>query len=333
MSIKYLNAQMNYASIMSMPKALGRFYLVAGLIMSSLSNPLMSAEPKAPLIDYREVMELTGTPKGNMLMPTDIAIGKQQRIYVVDSGNHRVLTYASDGSYLFAFGSHGSGAGQLDSPVGISTTGDGRVLVADRGNHRIQIFDSEGAFIKTIPTTVGKSPVMPVDVAVDKKGKRIIVTASAPYHAVLVFDNNGKIKGVWGKPGNNQGEFRYPATLAVSGDNESYIVDVFNSRVQVLDNEGKFLVSVGTWGVTPGHLFRPKGVVIENDGQILVSDSYLGVIQIYNSDTRFRAVLGEKGEIARFDTPAGMAVDKQNRLYVAQMLANKVTVIQQVRGR
>lgn len=320
-------------SIGGMLNVFGAIYLVAVTSLFFLTKPLIAAEPKPPIIDYRKVMELTGTPNSDMLMPTDIAIGKQQRIYVVDSGNHRILAYKADGSYLFTFGSQGSGAGQLDSPVGISTARDGRVLVADRGNHRIQIFDSEGTFLKTISTTVGKSSVIPVDVAVDNQGKRIIVSASAPYHSILVFDNNGKIRGVWGKPGNNQGEFRYPATLAVSSENENYIVDVFNSRVQVLDNEGKFLVSVGTWGVTPGHLFRPKGVVIENDGQILVSDSYLGVIQMYNSDTRFRAVLGEKGEIARFDTPAGMAVDKQDRIYVAQMLANKVSVIQPARGQ
>ncbi len=307
--------------------------LITLLVSVLFSSLLPAAEPKTPIIDYHKVMELTGTPKDNMLMPTDIAVGKQQRIYVVDSGNHRILVYKADGSYLFSFGSQGNGDAELDSPVGISAARDGRVLVADRGNNRIQIFDSDGKFIKSVMTTVGKSPVIPVDVAVDKQGKRIIVSASAPYHSILVYDNNGKLRGVWGKPGNNQGEFRYPATLAVSSENENYIVDVFNSRVQVLDNKGKFLVSVGSWGVTPGHLFRPKGVVIGNKGQILVSDSYLGVVQIYNNDTRFRAVLGVKGEIAQFDTPAGMAVDEQDRVYIAQMLANKVTVIQQDRGQ
>ncbi|MEW8048774.1 MAG: NHL repeat-containing protein [Candidatus Thiodiazotropha sp.] len=281
-------------------------------------------------MEYQKIMELTGAPEGAMIMPTDIAIGKQQRVYIVDSGNHRVVVYAENGSFLFAFGSQGSGRGQLDSPVGITTSSDGRVLVSDRGNKRIQIYDADGTFLRTIPTIAGKSSVIPVDVAVDRGGKRILVSASGPHHRILVFNNNGKVIGVWGKPGNNQGEFRYPATLAVSQENETYVVDVFNTRVQVLDRKGKFLVSVGSWGITPGHLFRPKGVAIENGGQILVSDSYLGVVQIYNSDTRFHAVLGENGEIARFETPAGIAIDKRDRVYIAEVMANRVTVFQPV---
>jgi tripartite motif-containing protein 71 len=303
------------------------------LVFLFLSTPILASEVKPPLVEYHKLMDLSGAPNGKMIMPTDVAIGKQQRVYVVDSGNHRVQVYASDGSYLFDFGSKGSGKEQLESPVGIATSADGRVLVADRGNHRIQIYDADGKFLMTIPTTVGKSIVPPVDVAVDHKGKRILVSASAPYHRILVFNNKGKLLKVWGKPGNNQGEFRYPATLAVSRDNETYVVDVFNTRVQILDKNGKYLVSVGSWGVTPGHLFRPKGVVLENDGQILVSDSYLGVIQLYNSDTRFHAVLGTNGEIARFDTPAGMAVDMQDRLYIAEIMANRVAVYQPVKAK
>ncbi|MES9970899.1 MAG: NHL repeat-containing protein [Candidatus Thiodiazotropha sp.] len=294
---------------------------------------LFAADSALPLVAYKKIMELNGESAGGMIMPTDIAIGNDQRVYIVDSGNNRIQVYADNGSYLFSFGSKGSGKQQLNSPVGITTTDNGRVLVADRGNKRIQIFNSEGGFLKSIPTVVGKSTITPVDVATDQNGERILVTASGPHHRILLFNRRGEVTGVWGKPGNNQGEFRYPATIAVSNEHETYVVDVFNTRVQVLDQKGNFLVSVGSWGVSPGHLFRPKGVAIENDGQILVSDSYLGVVQLYNNDTRFHAVLGVNGDIARFDTPAGMDVDKQDRVYIAEVMSNRVTVLQPVKTR
>ncbi|MES9991786.1 MAG: NHL repeat-containing protein [Candidatus Thiodiazotropha sp.] len=291
---------------------------------------LLAADSTMPLVSYKKVMVLTGDSAGGMVMPTDIAIGKDQRAYIVDSGNNRIQVYAKNGSYLFSFGSKGKGNNQFSSPVGITTAEDGRILVTDRGNKRIQIFNSDGSFIKSIPTIAGKSTITPVDVATDHKGKRILVTASGPHHRILVYNNSGDIKAVWGKPGNNQGEFRYPATITVNNENETYVVDVFNTRVQVLNQKGNFLVSVGSWGVTPGHLFRPKGVAIENDGQILVSDSYLGVVQLYNSDTRFNAVIGINGKIARFDTPAGMDVDDQDRVYIAEVMSNRVTVLKPV---
>ena len=41
----------------------------------------------------------------------------------------------------------------------------------------------------------------------------------------------------------------------------------------------------------------------------------------------FKAVLGtEKGEVLKWKTPMGIAVDKQQRLYVVEMIPNRVRV-------
>ncbi len=170
-----------------------------------------------------------------MAMPTDIAIGLNDQVYIVDSGNNRVLCYSKEGEYLFTFGSPGEGEGQLLAPVGIATEAEGSVFVADRGNRRIQIFDENGKFLMTIPTRSGDQTATPVDVAVDRSGL-IYVTITKPFHRVLVFGEGagkGEVKSIWGKSGNNVGEFRFPATLAVGPDENIYIVDVFNSRIQV----------------------------------------------------------------------------------------------------
>ncbi|MGD8589334.1 MAG: NHL repeat-containing protein [Chromatiales bacterium] len=280
---------------------------------------------------FQRLFELNGPENSPMSMPTDIAIGLNEQIYIVDSGNNRVICYSKEGKFLFTFGSAGEGEGQLLAPVGISTASDGSVFVADRGNRRIQIFDENGKFLTSLPTQVNDQIATPVDVAVDRSGKHIYVTITKPFHRVLVFGEGagkGEVASIWGKPGSNLGEFRFPATLAVGPDKNVYIVDVFNSRVQVFRESGQPLVTIGAWGVTPGHLFRPKGIAIGKDGLIAVSDSYLEVVQLFNSDTRFQAVLGENGEFAHFSTPTGLAMDAQGRLYIAEMLANKVSVLQ-----
>ncbi|MEN8130711.1 MAG: NHL repeat-containing protein [Pseudomonadota bacterium] len=301
------------------------------LLLLILIAAVSSAGAVESLIKFTRILELTGPVDKPLVMPTDIAIGKDERIYIVDSGNHRVLCYSRDGKYLFAFGSAGEGDGELLGPVGITTAEDGSVLLADRGNKRIQIFDEKGQFLNTIETRSGGKSASPVDVAVDKSGKQLYVTASIPFHQVFVYGEDeagGKVKAVWGKPGSNPGEFRYPATIAIGPDKHIYVVDVFNSRLQVFDVSGKALVTIGSWGITPGHLFRPKGVAIGNDGLIAVSDSYLGVLQLFDSDKRFQGVLGEAGDIAHFTTPTGLAFDGKGRLYVAEMLANRVSVLE-----
>ena len=285
------------------------------------------AKPKY-FTGFKKVRELTGPADKPMIMPTDLALGFDNRLYVVDSGNNRILVFAEEGKFLFAFGSPGEGDGQLIAPVGITTTADGSVLVADRGNKRVQVFDTDGKFLQSIPTLIGEKRAAPVDVALDDATARLYVTVSAPDHKVLVYNNKGEVETTWGQPGSNLGEFRYPASVVVGPNEYVYVVDVFNSRVQALDFSGKAKVTIGSWGVSPGHLFRPKGVTVRKDGLTLVSDSYLGVIQLFNADTRFRAVLGNDGDIAYFDTPTGLVADSKGRVYVAEMLAHRVTVLQ-----
>lgn len=301
------------------------------LLLLLLPGAVSAAPAQGPLQEFSRVAELTGPADSPMAMPTDIAIGLRGRVYIVDSGNNRILCYSREGEYLFAFGVPGEGEGELLAPVGITTAKDGSVLVADRGNKRIQIFDEDGKFITSILTRTAERVATPVDVAVSRSGKHIYVTATKPLHQILVYGEKGgksEAETTWGKPGSNLGEFRFPATITVGSDNNVYIVDVFNSRVQVFRDTGGVLISIGSWGVTPGHLFRPKGIAINENGLIAISDSYLGVIQLFNTDTKFQAVLGENSEFTHFTTPTGMVFDDAGRLYIAEMLANKVTVLQ-----
>ena len=290
--------------------------------------PEVTAAPRAPIDEAVKLIDLPSPPNVAIRMPTDIAYGQKGRTYLVDSGNGRILAYGPEGRFLFAFGSTDAGQGQLIGPVGIGTAADGRVLIADRAAKCIQVFDGDGNYLRTFKTQAGDAEVAPVDVAVNSTGERIYVTASEPYNGVLVYDNSGALTGSWGRTGNGAGEFRYPTTIDIGPDNQVYVVDALNGRVQVFNGTGKYVMGIGSWGVTPGKFFRPKGVTVGPNGAVLVSDGYLGVIQSFTANALLRGVLGYRDEIARFDTPAGVAVDNRNRLYVVEMLSNRVSVWQ-----
>ena len=108
-----------------------------------------------------------------------------------------------------------------------------------------------------------------------------------------------------------------------------YVVDVLNTRVQAINHEGRAMAYIGKWGVDRGQLYRPKGVTIDKKDRIYVSDSYLGVIQIFKRYRKFLGVLGNKmGEMLRFKTPTGIDVDDDLRLYIVEMIQNRVSVYQ-----
>ena len=122
-------------------------------------------------------------------------------------------------------------------------------------------------------------------------------------------------------------QFNHPFFAAVGRDTSLFVVDVLNTRVQVWSPQGKAVGSIGAWGVDLGQLYRPKGVCVDNDNLVFVSDSYLGVIQVFNRYGHFRSVLGtDQGDVRKWKTPVGIAQDDRGRLYVVEMLANRVGV-------
>jgi DNA-binding beta-propeller fold protein YncE len=261
-----------------------------------------------------------------LALPSDVAVGRDGRVYVVDSGNHRIAVFARGGKRLFTFGTRGTGPGQLRDPVGLGIAPSGQVYVADKGNHRIQVFDPDGAARGGFAVTVGGKPVAPIDVAIDPGGKAVYVTGNTN-HKVMAFSPAGRLLQQWGGEGMMRGEFRYPATIAIGGDGRVYVVDVLNTRVQARDARGQ-IFTVGDWGVLPGQLFRPKGVALDRQGRVYVSDSYLDVVQVFSSSYQFLYVLGAGKEPQRFTSAAGIAIDADQRLYVAEMLKNRVTVFE-----
>ena len=70
--------------------------------------------------------------------PSDISIGPDGDLYLVDGVNNRILVTGRSGERKFSFGKVGREPGEFLRPVGIDVSADGTVFVADTGNHRIQ---------------------------------------------------------------------------------------------------------------------------------------------------------------------------------------------------
>lgn len=300
----------------------------AGLavLMTALSaGPATAQAEVIPTVFAHVVQELGLEPEARLSLPTDVAVTEAGRAYVVDSGNHQIVIYNENGQRAGAFGSQGSGDGQLQSPVGIALGPDGAIYVADRGNKRLQVFSASGEFKRTLALQADGEEVVPIDVAVSDDGTLLFVTANNS-HKVLVFAPNGAYLRGWGGKGEEEGKFHYPATVVVGADRQVHVVDVLNHRVQRFDADGDFRGSLGQMGARPGSLFRPKGVALGDAGRVYVSDSYLSVVQVFSSDGQFLHVLGDKGTPLKFSTPAGLAV-MGRRLYLVEMLSGMLVVM------
>ena len=96
-----------------------------------------------------------GDAPGMFDTPSDVVTASNGDIFVADGHgimqghqtNDRIVKLSSDGTFIMAWGKHGSGAGEFDVPHSLALDSAGRLYVADRSNSRIQIFDQQGHFL------------------------------------------------------------------------------------------------------------------------------------------------------------------------------------------
>lgn len=83
--------------------------------------------------------------------PSDVLVAPNGDIFVADghggSSNARIVKFSKDGTFVKAWGKHGTGPGEFDVPHSLAMDSAGRLFVADRSNSRIQIFDQDGRFL------------------------------------------------------------------------------------------------------------------------------------------------------------------------------------------
>ena len=131
----------------------------------------------------------------------------------------------------------GWGKGEFRNPSALASDYEGNLLVADTDNHRIVKLDSQGSFMWSLGSS----------------------------------DADGLPR-----PGTAQGEFNSPQAICTDSDNNIYVADTRNSRVQKLSADGDFLTIFGAWGVYDGAFGGdgPLGIAIDDRGFVLVSDSH-----------------------------------------------------------
>ena len=101
-----------------------------------------------------EVLMRLGTPgvagdgPDHFNAPSDVVVADNGDIFVTDGHgddtNNRVVKYASDGTFIKAWGQTGYAPGEFRTGHSIAIDSRGRVFVADRSNNRVQIFDQDG---------------------------------------------------------------------------------------------------------------------------------------------------------------------------------------------
>ena len=99
-------------------RAICTLVLCVVLCLPASIAPTLSATSTSPGEPY-VFLRSWGSEIGAFDSPTGIAVSGD-RVYIADSGNHRIKVFDVHGTPLFAFGRPGTGEGQFDHPAGIA---------------------------------------------------------------------------------------------------------------------------------------------------------------------------------------------------------------------
>lgn len=150
------------------------------------------------------------------------------RLYVADTGNHRVQAFDGFGRLLAVYGSHGSGPGQFSGPWDIAADGQGRVIVSDTGNNRVQWLTFDGTGFSFVRSVGGLSQPRGLDL--DGYGQAHVADTVA--NRVVVFSPNGvQISSHTTPASPYSGSFWEPSSVMVDANRRLVVSDKGNRRV------------------------------------------------------------------------------------------------------
>ncbi|HEY3115665.1 MAG TPA: NHL repeat-containing protein [Chloroflexota bacterium] len=273
-----------------------------------------------------------GISASSLSLPSGVALDSAGNLYVADSGNNRVLVYATGSTIANRvygqpdFASHEANNGGLSAtslafPSGLAVDSSRNVFVADTDNNRVLLFPRDG-------------------------------TTSTRVYGQSDFSGNGVNAG-----GVSETSLSHPSGLAVDASGNLYVADSLNRRVLAYAGEStaastvygqpSFTSAARTDTVVIGtvknnseasatSLSQPSGVLVDDSGGLYVADTDNSRILFYPSgSTNAARVYGQPSltsntannggvSAASLSLPSGLALDGAANLYVTDSANRRV---------
>ena len=169
-------------------------------------------------------------------------------------------------------------------PCSMAFSGDGSIWVLSRG---MPIWPLDHDFTVTYQPKIGKWSVddgmqigdfarneftWPTALATDSEGYLYccdeygsfvaVFGPDGPYYELPQYDAAGEALGKWGHKGSEPGQLDRPSGMAFDRDDNLYVVDSGNNRVQKFTRDGRLLDIWGENGVGEGAFDRPWGLTL-----------------------------------------------------------------------
>ena len=220
---------------------------------------------------------------------------------------------------------------QLDTPVRVVTElvhpygivcNDQEEMIISEGEgfvHRVSILKIRGQRkIRTFGSRGNRPEEMmyPAGIATDD-ADNIYVSSQ---HKLQKFTSRGELIKCTGEKGKKEGQFDVPRGLTLY-DNEVYVCDRYNHRIQIFDLDLNFVQSIGSHGEGRGQFNAPYDVKFDTAGNMYVAEWDNKRVQVISRSGHFIQAFGD----GKIQGPSGLCiVDKY--VYVSDVSGHCIVV-------
>ena len=142
-------------------------------------------------------------------------------------------------------------------------------------------------------------------------------------HKLQKFTSSGKLIKFIGQEGWKEGAFDVPRGVTLY-NNQVYVCDCDNHRIQVFDLNLNFVRSIGSLSKGRGEFNEPNDVKFDTAGNMYVAECDNRRVQVLDSSGQFIRAFGQEGE-GKLNRPSGLhIVDKY--VYVSDCARNCIVV-------
>jgi DNA-binding beta-propeller fold protein YncE len=240
-----------------------------GFAVCVLLARLALAQTSVPEIPFDSVPDFLKLPAGmNFGEVPGVAVNSTGHVFVFTRSNTatgpayapaagQLLEFGADGEFLREIG---KGLYAWSEAHTVRIDKDDNIWAIDKGSDMVIKFNQAGRVTMVFgrrsesadeakPWERSLNPPLPAvdglfrqptDVAWDSDGN-IYITDGYVNSRVAKYDKNGDWVKSWGDKGTKPGQFQIPHAIVIDRNNNLYVGDRTNRRIQVFDTEGKFL--------------------------------------------------------------------------------------------
>ena len=210
----------------------------------------------------------------------------------------------------------------LRSPGGIKCK-DGKIYICEHEDYGfVVILDLKFNRIASI-----QGLDRPAEIAIDHQ-YNIYVTTFGDFKLHKFSKDGRRVESVDGRgetPGDILGMFGFPNGIQVR-DDQIFVCDSGNHRIQVFDTNLHFLKVIGKKGKGRSEFLQPNDLDFDETGNMYVADSSNNRIQVLSPDGQYVRTIGKKGKNpGELNLPFTVRVSGK-LLYVSELCNDRVSV-------